>query len=164
MQIRKFPWRPRPQIGNPQICKEKSRGSDSDPHRFASYIFFYLRKYILDYKMICNSALKNLSPKPKVVVKFEWERFKLYIYKENNYAFAEVLSPQKIIGSANRKSANAPSKIHIWSANRKSAKWHICGMSANLKQNFFRQFAYLRFVRNLFVDRPPLLTAKGHRH
>jgi hypothetical protein len=59
-----------PHISNLQICKEKSSVSDPDPQMFAVNIFFYLRKYILDYEIPCNSLAK-MSQKPKVVLKFE---------------------------------------------------------------------------------------------
>ncbi len=58
-----------PHIENPQICNKKSSVSDPDPHWIVSNAFFYLRKYILDYQMPCNSVSK-LSQKPKVVLKF----------------------------------------------------------------------------------------------
>jgi hypothetical protein len=58
------------------------------------------------------------------------------------YEFAEVLSPQTITESANRKK-------YIWSANHKSANSYIVGRSANLKK--FKSVN----LRNLFVELSP---------
>jgi hypothetical protein len=43
----------------------------------------------------------------------------------------------------------------IWSANRKSAKCHICGRSANLTNYLSLKFAIFD-LRNLFADCPSL--------
>ncbi len=57
---------------------------------------------------------------------------------------AEVLSPQK----------------HIGTANRKSAKCHICGRPANLT-NCLNSNLRICDIRNLFADPPPLLNIKS---
>jgi hypothetical protein len=61
-QIREFPCCPSPKIANPQICKVKNSISDPDPHSFAFQYLFLVSK---------------LSQKPKVILKFEGELFKL---------------------------------------------------------------------------------------
>ncbi len=93
--IRKFLWGPSQQIAYPQICVP-----DQDPHWFASNIFFYLRKNILDDEM------PKLSKKPKVVFKFEWEHLKPIFVIRIKIVYLRICgmwSPQKIIVSANRK-------------------------------------------------------------
>ncbi len=65
---------------------------------------------------------------------------KVYICKEQEYVFA------KRFGSANHKSTNLPIRKKIVSANRKYAKCHICGRSANLRKLFeFPTCGFLRF-------------------
>ncbi len=91
-QIRKFLWCPSPQIANPQIFFQIHIGLP---------LIFVLPSQ--GYFRLRNSMYLCLKTVPKVILKFEWEHFKLL---GKNYVFAEVLSLQKIIGYANRKSAN----------------------------------------------------------
>ncbi len=57
------------QIAIPQF-DEKSSVPDPNPHWFASNSF-YLRRYMLDYEMPCNSLSEKLFQKPKVILKYE---------------------------------------------------------------------------------------------
>jgi hypothetical protein len=59
---------------------ELAHSSVSDLDPVVSNIFFYLCKYILDYEP-CNSVSK-LSQKPRVVLKFKWEHFKLIVVRK----------------------------------------------------------------------------------
>jgi hypothetical protein len=73
--------------------------------------------------------------------------------------FAEVLSPQKIIGCANSKSAN---RKNIWSENRKTANHPISGKLANPEKNLFRKLGVCDWP-NLFADRPTFVTLFWHK-
>ncbi len=101
------------------------------------------------------SSVAKLSQKPKVVLKFEWEHyFKLIfvIRKLCICGFAEVLSTQKLVGSANLRKIYGP-QIRKLSHLRKLRK------SDKIK------FANLRIcdLQNLIADGPPLvLSAPVH--
>jgi hypothetical protein len=83
-------------VRNLKICKEKSSVSDPYPRWLTSNTFFYLRKYILDYKMSCY-AVSKLSHKSFLNLN---EIFLAYIFKE------KIMFLRICILSANRKSAN----------------------------------------------------------
>jgi hypothetical protein len=123
-QIRKFVLI-NPKIANPQFCKKKTVFLIRIPIGL-SVIFFYSRNYILYYELPYNSV-SELSWKPKVFLEFEWKYFKLIVVREKIYIcwFAEVLSPQQIIGPANRRSTNC----------------HICWRSANVYKKLSPQIS-----------------------
>jgi len=125
-----------PQIPNPQFCKEKGSVSYPIPHWFASNTFFYIYQYIWNYEMPCN-YISKLSQKPNVVLKFEWEHFKLIFVSE------KIMYLRR--SAKNNLVRNSQITKNIWCANRKSANCHICGSSANLKNSslqFIPTFIY----------------------
>jgi hypothetical protein len=74
-----------------------------------------------------------------------------YIGKEKKYVFADL-----------RKFLSPKITLKIGSANRKSAKCHICGGSANLTNYFNLQICGICDLRNLFAYHPPLLAVYSY--
>ncbi len=81
-------------------------------------------------------------------------RKSMYLQTFGNYCKVrkKSLGPQ----IANTHIKNQKSQNKFWSANRKSAKCHICGRAAKLAK--FLKSSNFRICdsRNLFADRPPL--------
>ncbi len=101
------------------------------------------------------SSVSKLSQKPKVVLKFEWEHYFKLIFVRRKLCicgFAEVLSTQKIVGSAKnswvRKSLKIDGpQIRKLSHLRKFRKSNKI-TSANLR---------ICDLQNLIADGPPLV-------